>query len=439
MNPPGMNTSLSDDEIRCIIGFMDGDTLLRFSVCCTRFWDMTTRRIIWRDAAMSMFPHLRETRDASAYGGDWRMLVADYNRRNRSMVFTSRFARISTDMSRRRKGSLIIMNDFSFHVIIDPQGNPNIQFGQPVLSAYLACMPTESAERDWECCCQFSLTLVNQKKGGRNKTWHSTLPEHRFSANGVFTWGLHEFIPHTEMNRQGFVVNDTIDIRVRMCMLYMRVRVIRADGTHLSMDIFRSTRLNKFRRMIGCASSSLWAVCGASELPVLLDDDDASVYSLTCNMMVDGLDEVTIKEGGGAAVAPEQLPIQLSERNQRFLRFDHVVALVWRSGGDPRRIAEVFLYRLNEDPVEAFRYVMAGRNIDYCCDQCGTPDFIGLRYHCHVCDNYDLCEACAHSTRILPHRYSAGLIQGRFYRIRDFHEHTREHRLMVCEPLFYSK
>ena len=428
MIPVGMNTSLSDDEIRCIIGFMDGETLLRFSGCCTRFWDMTTRRTIWRDAAMTTFPHLRETRDASAYGGDWRMLVADYNRRNRSMVFTSRFARMSTDTTRRRSSS-IIMNDFSFHVIVDPVGNPNIQFGEPVLSAYLACMPTGSAERDWECCCQFSLTLV--KKKGRNRTWHSTLPEHRFSADGVFTWGVHELITHTEM--AGFVVNDTIDIRVRLRMLYMRVRLIRADGTTSITDIFRSTRLGKLRRMMGCASS-LWVVCGASEPPLLLDDEDASVYHMACSMMVDGLDEVTVQEGG---TAPE-LPIQRSDRNERFLRLDDIVDFVWRSGGDPRRIAEVFLYRLHEDPVEAFRYVMAGRNIDYCCDQCGTPDFIGLRYHCHVCDNYDLCESCAHSTRILPHRYSAGLIQGRFYRIRGFHEHTREHKLMVYEPLFYS-
>lgn len=418
--------------MRCIIGFMDGETLISFSGVSTRLWDMTTRRTLWKDAAVCMFPHLRQTNDASAYGGDWRMLVVDRNRRNRSMVFISRFARMSTDLM-RRTGSSIIINDFSFHVIVDPAGNPNIHLPGRVVSAYIACVPNQQAEPDWECCCQFSLSLLNQKKG-RNKTWHSTLPEHRFSAAGVHTWGIHEFISHTEMVRQGFAMDDTIAIRVRLQVLYMRVRVIRLGGAVSVLDVFRSTRIGRLRRMIGCLGTRLWVVCGASEPPVLLDDDDVSIYSLASDMMVHGLDEITVQEDGA-------MPLQATTVltiDSRFLRLDHIVDFFRRCGGDPRRIPDVFFDRAHQDPIETLRYIMAGRNLGCCCDQCGAPDFIGSRYHCRSCSDYDLCGICAHSERILPYRYLVGT-NGRFHRISGFHEHTKEHVLSVSQPLFYSK
>ena len=36
-------------------------------------------------------------------------------------------------------------------------------------------------------------------------------------------------------------------------------------------------------------------------------------------------------------------------------------------------------------------------SVVYCCDRCGQQPVVGLRWHCRVCKDFDLCDACYHA------------------------------------------
>jgi hypothetical protein len=133
-------------------------------------------------------------------------------------------------------------------VIVDPVGNPNVYFPEPGVSVYLACSlatPSGGEEEpdvngDWECCCAFSLTAVNQQKKGRNVTWHSSMLNDRFHKNRK-NWGVHSLLPLTKLKdpSSGFVVEDSLKLKVRLRLLYLTVKVIRTSslGSHRGFGV----------------------------------------------------------------------------------------------------------------------------------------------------------------------------------------------------------
>ena len=168
-------------------------------------------------------------------------------------------------------------------VIVDPVGNPNVYFLEPGVSVYLACsLATTSntangnqaggAEEenengiDWECCCAFSLTACNQQRKGRNVTWHSSMLNDRFHKNRK-NWGVHSLLPLTKLKdaSSGYVIDDTLRLKVRLRLLYLTVKVIRSqslsnhrgfgivdttDTQMLSYELFHCTTLAKLKEML---------------------------------------------------------------------------------------------------------------------------------------------------------------------------------------------
>jgi hypothetical protein len=48
-------------------------------------------------------------------------------------------------------------------------------------------------------------------------------------------------------------------------------------------------------------------------------------------------------------------------------------------------------------------------SVVYCCDRCGQQPVVGVRWHCRVCKDFDLCDACYHSIQeSTPHRAGLG-------------------------------
>jgi len=125
---------------------------------------------------------------------------------------------------------------------------------------------------DWECCCAFSLTACNQQRKGRNVTWHSSMLNDRFHKNRK-NWGVHSLLPLTKLKdpASGFVVDDTLKLKVRLRLLYLTVKVVRtsnltahegfgvvdtgaeadAQGDKtLTYELFHCTTLSAFKEML---------------------------------------------------------------------------------------------------------------------------------------------------------------------------------------------
>jgi len=168
-------------------------------------------------------------------------------------------------------------------VIVDPNGNPNVYFLEPGVSVYLACSLANTSNStsgnqagaadeenetgmDWECCCAFSLTACNQQRKGRNVTWHSSMLNDRFHKNRK-NWGVHSLLPLTKLRdaSSGYVVDDTLRLKVRLRLLYLTVKVIRSqslsmhrgfgivdttDTEMLSYELFHCTTLAKLKEML---------------------------------------------------------------------------------------------------------------------------------------------------------------------------------------------
>ena len=123
---------------------------------------------------------------------------------------------------------------------------------------------------DWECCCAFSLTACNQQRKGRNVTWHSSMLNDRFHKNRK-NWGVHSLLPLTKLKdpASGFVVEDSLKLKVRLRLLYLTVKVVRttslaahqgfgvvdtgADAESentLTYELFHCTTLAAFKQML---------------------------------------------------------------------------------------------------------------------------------------------------------------------------------------------
>lgn len=128
------------DLLSRTLSFLDGESLLTCACVCKDFCQLTDHRSYWENAAWRLFPHLKETYDIMPYNGDWKALFQDRNRRNRSAVFEWTVTDFLSNPERRYSPSFRV-EDYTFKVIVDPVGNPNVYFLEPGVSVYLACSP----------------------------------------------------------------------------------------------------------------------------------------------------------------------------------------------------------------------------------------------------------------------------------------------------------
>ena len=100
------------------------------------------------------------------------------------------------------------------------------------------------------------------------------------------------------------------------------------------------------------------------------------------------------------------------------------------------RLRHAFRKDCAESLHATLRFALGVRHLDFICDMCGTTNFLGPRLKCRVCDNFDLCYKCHHSTDPLTHRYL--FREGKWSLERNFHTHTSAHATDLVLPPFYD-
>ena len=53
-----------------------------------------------------------------------------------------------------------------------------------------------------------------------------------------------------------------------------------------------------------------------------------------------------------------------------------------------------YFNKRDENANETLKFFTTGRHVGFVCDRCGDTDFIGIRYKCTVCHDFDLCSVC---------------------------------------------
>lgn len=79
---------------------------------------------------------------------------------------------------------------------------------------------------------------------------------------------------------------------------------------------------------------------------------------------------------------------------RRYVSFHRIVPALERLGFNGERIAGAYMRLGFPSARHLLDYLSPGRHLDYCCDGCGAEDFVGIRYTCVVCHDYDLCSTC---------------------------------------------
>lgn len=205
-----MMDRLPDVLVALLVQFADGGSL-RALGCTARWIGRATDRIdLWRAAAMVAHPHLRRTLDASPYKGDWKALVCDQNRMNRSAAHTW----IIPEFRRKRvrlRSPMFTVAGYRFTMIVDPRGNPHLHVQDPVLSVYLECHPSavdSTTSWDWDCPCEFVFRL-KRRVNGRACPWVWKSGAHAFTDRAS-TWGVHAMVRREQLMNpeEGFLSED---------------------------------------------------------------------------------------------------------------------------------------------------------------------------------------------------------------------------------------
>jgi len=109
-----------------------------------------------------------------------------------------------------------------------------------------------------------------------------------------------------------------------------------------------------------------------------------------------------------------------------------VIRLGLQMGHDEYRLHH-FLYRKKiRNARQLLRMLIQnekGIHLDFCCDGCGKKHFTGIRYHCTVCPDYDLCEACFQTRVRYPYRYQWDIMEGTWIRVPSPEPHGPEHNM----------
>lgn len=208
---------LPDVLMELLVQFSDGVSLRAIACTARRIGAATDKIDLWRAAAMAAHPHLRRTQDVSPYQGDWKALVCDQNRLNRSAVHMWIIPQIRGKRVRIRSPMFTVAG-YQFTMIVDPRGNPHIHSPDPMLSVYLECHPSPQRPRsstlvgqntwDWDCPCEFSFRLKRRVDGKtRSLVWKSGA--HAFTDR-TSTWGVHALVKREQLINPdaGFLAED---------------------------------------------------------------------------------------------------------------------------------------------------------------------------------------------------------------------------------------
>lgn len=182
---------------------------------------------------MREYPHLGRTRDASAYEGDWKWLIRDDNRQNRSVVFDYRFRRQGS--ADRICSERFSVREFCFSLLVFPRGNP----AHPGVSHGIAVYLRYHSEK--ECRCAFKIRLVApQRRGQKSRTWDARHKQmNRYHAS---TWGVHTLLPVEDTD---LMVHEdgSLRLEVELILTYVTMEIVVPRGRCISVEVFPFTTL----------------------------------------------------------------------------------------------------------------------------------------------------------------------------------------------------
>ena len=249
---------IPNDNMAIIISFLDGESLFSCSCVNYDFYNLIDNKNYWKNVSCKLYPYLKEKVDLIPYHNNWKNLFKNKNiiGRNRSFVFEWEIHDITLKNERLFSNEFEVGN-YKFNLICDPTGNPNVLFMDPSVSLYLKCLP-KIYNKNWECCCGFSLICMNKIQSKKNITWYSGMESNKFYKDRE-SWGVHAMIPLSKLKHY---LNEkkALKVKVKLNLLYLKINVfcLQTDyqgfgfitDKNLSYELFECTTIENLKIMI---------------------------------------------------------------------------------------------------------------------------------------------------------------------------------------------
>ena len=101
---------------------------------------------------------------------------------------------------------------------------------------------------------------------------------------------------------------------------------------------------------------------------------------------------------------------------------------VWTAYNDKR----------HENVLETLRYFSVGRHVGFVCDRCGGTDFVGVRYKCCVCHDFDLCPTCQQKIlngAVSNCRFKYDHRSQKWIMVKNFNDHQMNHKMILTSAI----
>lgn len=287
------------DNISIILSFLDGESLLSSSCVNYDFFVLIDNKEYWKNVSYKKYPYLK---DNIPYQGSWKHLFKDKNKigRNRAFVFEWKIPNF-LEQNKRLYSNEFEVGDYKFNLICDPTGNPNVFFMEQSMSVYLKCLPKVSKSDNWESCCDFSISCINNIPSKRNITWNSTMENKKFYKQRE-SWGIHGLLAlSTLKDKSNGYLSETnyLKLRVKLNLSYMKINVYHlqkeyngfgiTDLTNIpfSYELFECTTVEKLKikiindlNLINVNQTKLWIYVNQIRLWIFTHpSQDTSVLS----------------------------------------------------------------------------------------------------------------------------------------------------------------
>lgn len=192
----GSSLRLPTGVIHSVLSHLEARDLSTSAQVCCELYECCDHPALWEAAGQVTYPHAEKLGALQLYNGEWKTLLRDQNRRDRSTLFEWEVTDCLTNTARRFSPTFLL-GDYTFQLIVDPNGNPYVPLAKPGVSVYLTCCPTQYVRGlspsgrlcmdpmadylpnihsanglppidTWECCVAFALAVVNQTGARRN-------------------------------------------------------------------------------------------------------------------------------------------------------------------------------------------------------------------------------------------------------------------------------
>ncbi|KAM3573011.1 hypothetical protein VYU27_005005 [Nannochloropsis oceanica] len=161
----GSSLRLPTGVIHSVLSHLEARDLSTSAQVCCELYECCDHPALWEAAGQVTYPHAEKLGALQLYNGEWKTLLRDQNRRDRSTLFEWEVTDCLTNTARRFSPTFLL-GDYTFQLIVDPNGNPYVPLAKPGVSVYLTCCPTHANGLPpidtWECCVAFALAVVNQ-------------------------------------------------------------------------------------------------------------------------------------------------------------------------------------------------------------------------------------------------------------------------------------